>query len=87
LSEKGTIYFYFPNDERHKSGLRVVERFAQHFDQSPDRLGLEQVREYLLHLLRKNNAVASTVMLKNEAVDLIWNHQRQEGSSEPGMDD
>ena len=24
--------------------LHVVERFARHFDQSPDRLGLEQVR-------------------------------------------
>jgi hypothetical protein len=36
---------------------RVVERFAQHFDQSPDGLGLEQVREYLLHLLPKKKAV------------------------------
>ena len=28
--------------------LHVVERFARHFDQSPAKLGREQVREYLL---------------------------------------
>ena len=50
--------------------LRVVERFARHFDQSPDRLGLEQVREYLLHLLREKKVVASTVMVNRAAFEV-----------------
>src|SRR5947209_2693425 len=32
--------------------VRVVAAFAKHFDRSPDLLGREQVREYLLHLVR-----------------------------------
>jgi integrase/recombinase XerD len=52
--------------------LRVVERFARHFDQSPDRLGLEQVREYLLHLLREKKVVASTVMVNRAALRFLY---------------
>ena|SRR5215467_1578349 len=52
--------------------LRVVERFARHFDQSPDRLGLEQVREYLLHLLRETKVVASTVMVNRAALKFLY---------------
>jgi site-specific recombinase XerD len=33
--------------------VRAVARFARHFRQSPDRLGPEHVREYLLHLIRQ----------------------------------
>ena len=52
--------------------LRIVERFARHFDQSPDRLGLEQVREYLLHLLREKKVVASTVMVNRAALRFLY---------------
>jgi integrase/recombinase XerD len=52
--------------------LRVVERFARHFDQSPDRLGLEQVREYLLHLLCETKVVASTVMVNRAALKFLY---------------
>jgi site-specific recombinase XerD len=52
--------------------LRVVERFARHFDQSPDKLGLEQVREYLLHLLRETKVVASTVMVNRAALKFLY---------------
>jgi integrase/recombinase XerD len=52
--------------------LRIVERFARHFDQSPDRLGLEQVREYLLHLLREKKVVASTLMVNRAALRFLY---------------
>ena len=33
--------------------LRIVERFAQHFGQSPDKLGLEHLRTYQAYLLKE----------------------------------
>lgn len=36
--------------------VRVVAAFAKHFHTSPDRLGQEHVREYLLHLIRRKAA-------------------------------
>ncbi len=36
--------------------VRVVAAFARHFRQSPDRLGREHVRDYLLHLIRQKAA-------------------------------
>jgi integrase/recombinase XerD len=38
----GTIRYY----------VRFVERFAQHFGKSPDKLGLEEVRSYQSYLLK-----------------------------------
>lgn len=32
--------------------LRSVEKFAQHFGKSPDKLGLEHLRNYQVHLLK-----------------------------------
>ena len=32
--------------------LNAVKSFARHFHKSPDRLGREQIREYLLHLVK-----------------------------------
>jgi site-specific recombinase XerD len=39
--------------------LRCVARFARYFDRSPERLGREEVRAYLLHLLQERNASMS----------------------------
>ncbi len=36
--------------------VRVVAQFAKHFRRSPDQLGREQIREYLLHLIRRGYA-------------------------------
>jgi integrase/recombinase XerD len=37
-----------------KSYVRQVEQFAVHFGKSPDRLGPEQIRTYLLTLVRRD---------------------------------
>jgi integrase/recombinase XerD len=42
--------------------VSAVERFARYFHQSPERLGPEQVRDYLLHLINDNKVNASTVL-------------------------
>jgi integrase/recombinase XerD len=46
----------------------AVERFAGYFDQSPQKLGPEHVREYLLHLIRDNKAMPSTVLVNRAAL-------------------
>jgi integrase/recombinase XerD len=36
--------------------VRAVAQFAKHFNRSPDQLGREHIREYLLHLIRRGQA-------------------------------
>jgi len=36
--------------------IRCVAKFASHFGQSPDQLGAEQIREYLIHLVETRRA-------------------------------
>ena len=43
--------------------IGAVARFAQYFQKSPQQLGVEQVREYLLHLIRDRKASPNTVMV------------------------
>src|SRR5271167_4375415 len=37
-----------------QSYIYAVARFSRHFNSSPDRLGMEEVRAYQLHLVAKN---------------------------------
>src|ERR1019366_8320997 len=41
--------------------LRFVERFAQHFGKSPDKLGPEHLRTYQAYLLKKRKLAPATV--------------------------
>lgn len=52
--------------------LRTVERFARHFNQSPDRLGAEQIREYLVHLVQDKKVVANTLMVNRAALKFLY---------------
>jgi site-specific recombinase XerD len=41
--------------------LRAVEEFARHFGKSPDKLGLNHLRSYQAHLLKKRKLAVGTV--------------------------
>ncbi len=42
--------------------LGAVERFTKYFQKSPEKMGPEHVREYLLHLIRDKESRPNTVM-------------------------
>jgi hypothetical protein len=52
--------------------VSAVERFARYCHQSPERLGPEQVRQYLLHLINDNHACASTVLVQRAALRFLY---------------
>jgi integrase/recombinase XerD len=52
--------------------LGAVQRFAQYFQKSPQQLGVEQVREYLLHLIRDKEAPPNTVMVSRSALRFLY---------------
>ena len=52
--------------------LKMVERFAQHFHTSPDRLGAKQVRQWLLYLLNERKVTASTLQVHRAALHFLY---------------
>jgi integrase/recombinase XerD len=52
--------------------VSAVERFARYFHQSPERLGPEQVRDYLLHLMNDNHATANTLLFNRAALRFVY---------------
>jgi site-specific recombinase XerD len=52
--------------------VRAVERFARYFHRSPEKLGPEQVRDYLLHLANDNHANANTLLFNRAALRFVY---------------
>ena len=52
--------------------LDAVKSFARYFHRSPDRLGREQIREYLLHLVKDRNAAPNTVQIHRAALRFLY---------------
>jgi integrase/recombinase XerD len=52
--------------------LDAVKSFARYFRRSPDRLGREQIREYLLHLVKDRNAAPNTVQIHRAALRFLY---------------
>jgi len=52
--------------------LRAVERYARHYNLSPEKMGPEQVREYLLHLMNDHEVVASTILVNRSALRFLY---------------
>lgn len=50
----------------------AVQQFARHFGKSPEKLGPEQVREFLLHMMREKKAAANTVLLYRSALRFLY---------------
>ena len=55
-----------------KAYVRAVARFATHFHCSPDRLGREHVRSYLLHLLNEQHVSHSYYKLTRCALRFFY---------------
>jgi integrase/recombinase XerD len=52
--------------------LGAVARLAKYFNKSPQNLGVEHVREYLLHLIQDNHAMPSTVLVNRAALRFVY---------------
>jgi len=52
--------------------LGAVARFALHFGKSPDQLGPEHVRRYLLHLLRDKKDTGSSLRVYRGALKFLY---------------
>jgi integrase/recombinase XerD len=52
--------------------LDAVKSFARYFHRSPDRLGREQIRDYLLHLVKDRNAAPNTVQIHRAAIRFLY---------------
>jgi integrase len=52
--------------------LRLVERFAKHFGESPAKLGPDHVRRYLLHLLNDRKDTWATVQVNRGALKFLY---------------
>jgi integrase/recombinase XerD len=52
--------------------LRAVWRFARHYHKSPDQLGPDQVREYLLHLRNVKEDSWSTLQVNRGALKFLY---------------
>lgn len=52
--------------------IKIVERFANHFGQSPERLGPAQIREYQVHLFRDRHLSAGTVEQHVSALRFLY---------------
>jgi integrase/recombinase XerD len=52
--------------------LHSVKSFARYFHRSPDQMGPEQIREYLLHLVKDRNAAPNTVQVHRAALRFLY---------------
>jgi len=52
--------------------LDAVECFAKYFGKSPNQLGAEQIREYLLHLVKDKKAAPNTVQVYRAALKFLY---------------
>jgi integrase/recombinase XerD len=52
--------------------LESVEAFSKYFHKGPDQLGPEQIREYLLHLVRDKKAAANTIQIHRAALKFLY---------------
>ncbi len=50
----------------------AVERFSKYFQKSPEKMGPEQVREYLLHLIREKESRPNTVMVNRSGLRFLY---------------
>jgi integrase/recombinase XerD len=52
--------------------LDALQKFAKFFGKSPQQLGSEQVREFLLHLVQERKMAPSTVQIHRAALKFLY---------------
>jgi integrase/recombinase XerD len=52
--------------------VRSIQQFAEHFDLSPDQLGIEHVRQYQVHLFEEKKLLPHTVMAQTCALRFLY---------------
>ena len=57
-----------------QSYIYAVAKFSRHFGRSPDRVGLEEVRAYQLHLIEQQPVVVSYQPDSLRPALLLWRH-------------
>ena len=60
-----------------KTYLRCAERFAAHYMKSPEQMGKEQVRDYLLHLAEQRKVKPSTYNVYAASLTFLYTHTLQ----------
>jgi site-specific recombinase XerD len=55
-----------------KTYVLAVSRFAQHFGQSPEKLGPEEIREYLVHLVRDKHVAPQSLNVATAALRFLY---------------
>jgi integrase/recombinase XerD len=55
-----------------RSYIGSIERFARHYDESPEQMDAEQVRSYLLHLLEERKLSWSAIHVNRSALRFLY---------------
>jgi hypothetical protein len=58
-------------EKTQKSYVQCVKVFARHFMRSPREMGIEQVGEFLRHMLRDKNSSSSTLIVYRAALKFL----------------
>jgi hypothetical protein len=60
------------NPDTIRGYVLAVEQFASHFDKSPELMGVEEVGQFQLHLLREKKLALGTIALRMGALRFLY---------------
>jgi integrase/recombinase XerD len=71
MSEDLVLKAYSPHTQR--AYLRCARHFAKHYMRSPEEMGAQEVRDFLLHLFRDRKASPATLDMYVNALKFLYN--------------
>jgi site-specific recombinase XerD len=71
MSEDLVLKAYSPHTQR--AYLRCARHFAKHYMRSPEEMGAQEVRDFLLHLVRDRKASPATLDMYVNALKFLYN--------------